>query len=635
MADMGILFTILSPHQAGRFRRIGQGEWQSVNDSSLDTTQACACRLPSGKSINVFFYDQALSHELSFGGLLKDGETFSKTLLGRLAECEERSRLLCVASDGEIFGHHHRFGDMALAFCLDRIEREKSFSLTNCAEYLEKFPPENEVEIVEKSSWSCPHGVERWRKNCGCRTGSHPEWTQEWRAPLRETLDWLRGRLDVFFEKRMEGCFKDPWQARDAFISVIQDRTSDNVEAFFSRNTERQLSPEEKGNALKWMEAQRSAMLMYTSCGWFFEDISGIETVQNLRYAARAMQLSREAGGEDIEPEFIRRLERARCNAPEYRDGTDIYNREIKPDVLDPCRVGAHYTAFSPFEEYPDVLKKGSYSFRGEQKEVVMRERDRLSFGKMVLSSNITREEAELFYTCLLFEENNLLTGVVENTEKKAMPTKLGVIKQVFESGDIPATIRLLKETFHEHLYSPQHLLKDVEKEVLRKIVELSQKEMAESSRRIFMAFYPLMQEGQKLFPLPDLVLAAFAYALNEDFRRLLEGKEPDGDLIRKYVSELSLWSLRPDRENLRHLLKGKIERVLEDLFHEPLDLSLWRLMDNLIWAIEELSLDVDLWRSQNLFFRLCRHLREETPESEEWMTLAKRTGEFLKVKCP
>ncbi|HSE98835.1 MAG TPA: DUF3536 domain-containing protein, partial [Blastocatellia bacterium] len=288
LAEHEIAFTILAPRQAGRTRRIGGRRWKDVKDARIDPRMSYLCRLPSGRTIKLFFYDGPISQDIAFGGLLNSGETFANRLLGAFVEGEQ-PQLVHIATDGETYGHHHRFGDMALTYCLHHVEANNLAKITVYGEYLEMFPPAYEVEIIENTSWSCAHGVERWRENCGCNTGREG-WTQAWRSPLRSALDWLRDQIASIYEKEIARFFRDPWKARNDYIDIILDRGLENVARFFSNNATRDLSKEDEVRIFRLLEMQRHAMLMFTSCGWFFDEISGIETTQVLSYAARAIQ---------------------------------------------------------------------------------------------------------------------------------------------------------------------------------------------------------------------------------------------------------------------------------------------------------------------------------------------------------
>jgi alpha-amylase/alpha-mannosidase (GH57 family) len=219
---------------------------------------------------------------------------------------------------------------MALAWALSTIEAEGKARLTNYGEFLERHPPEDEVEIVENTSWSCGHGVERWRSDCGCRTGSHPDWRQDWRAPLRDALDYLRDELAPRWEEAARALLPDPWKARDAYVDVILDRATDAVDRFLAEQAGRALAAPERVRALKLLELQRHAQLMYTSCGWFFDDVGGIEARQIVQYAGRALQLAADLFGPGLEEPFLERLERAKSNSPDAGDGRDIYEETVR-----------------------------------------------------------------------------------------------------------------------------------------------------------------------------------------------------------------------------------------------------------------------------------------------------------------
>jgi 4-alpha-glucanotransferase len=336
LAAESILFTILAPHQAHSVRPMGEPGWQTLEPGSVDTTMAYRCPLPSGRTIDLFFYNGAISHEIAFGDLLRDGEGFAQSLLDTFPKQSPGPALTHIAVDGETFGHHHRFGDMALSYCLRHIRAGKEPRITVYGEFLELNPPTHEVQIAEHTSWSCAHGTARWAEDCGCSTGAHPEYDQRWRTPLRWATTWLSDQLAGIFEAGGKRLFKDPWAARDHYIYVVLDRSRENILAFLKRNgTGSMPSDEDRVQALKLCEMQRHALLMQASCGWFFDDISGLEPVQNMRSAARAMQLARETGGPDLEPEYTRILKQARSNDSACGNGKRVYEQRVQPAVKD------------------------------------------------------------------------------------------------------------------------------------------------------------------------------------------------------------------------------------------------------------------------------------------------------------
>ena len=326
LAELNISFTILSPYQAKKIRKIEQEYWIDVKDARIDPRHPYLCVLPSGKKIILFFYDGPIARDVAFGNLLSSGENFAHRLLGQFSEKSKDSLLVHTATDGETYGHHHKFSNMALSYLTYYIEKNNLAKMTIYAEYLEKNPPVFEVEIFENTSWSCAHGVGRWQTDCSCSISQNPGWNQKWRVGLRETMNWLRDQLALFYEEKMKEFVNDPWAMRNDYIDVILDRSSStNLDRFLAKYVTKNISGEEKTRILKLLEMQRHAMLMFTSCGWFFDDISGIETVQIIQYAARSMQLARDLGGADLEPEYMRLIESAVSNVAEMQNGRKIY----------------------------------------------------------------------------------------------------------------------------------------------------------------------------------------------------------------------------------------------------------------------------------------------------------------------
>ena len=330
LAEHGIRYTILAPSQAGRVRRIGGRDWQDVSAGSVDPTRAYAAHLPSGGSLALFFYDGPVSRDVAFEGVLADGVRFAERLLGSFRDSRDWAQLVHIATDGETYGHHQKYGDMALARALDQIESDDGATLTNYGEYLERYPPTHQVEILEKTSWSCTHGIDRWWSDCGCATGMHAEWGQRWRTPLRDAMDRLRDELAPAFETQAADLLLDPWSARDDYIDVVLDRSAESADRFLERHAARPLDAAGRARVWKLLEMQRHLMLMYTSCGWFFDDLSGIETVQVIEYAARAIQLAAEVLGAVVEPTFLDKLGEARSNVPDHGDGAAIYDHHVR-----------------------------------------------------------------------------------------------------------------------------------------------------------------------------------------------------------------------------------------------------------------------------------------------------------------
>jgi alpha-amylase/alpha-mannosidase (GH57 family) len=292
LAAAGIRYTVLSPAQAAAVRAPDQPDWQDVGDGSVDPRRAYRVTLRDGAVMNVFFYDGAISQAVAFEHLLGRGDQFARRLLRAFDPHREEPQLVHVATDGESYGHHHAHGDMALAYALQSIEERDDVQLTHYAAFLAAHPPRWEARIAERTAWSCAHGLGRWSEDCGCGSEIRQGWGQHWRAPLRATLDWLRDQSNLRYERVAAGVLADPWRARDRYVDVILDRSPATLERFFAEQASHPLSSEERSQALELLELQRHLLLMYTSCGWFFEESSRIETLQVLQYAVRAAELS-------------------------------------------------------------------------------------------------------------------------------------------------------------------------------------------------------------------------------------------------------------------------------------------------------------------------------------------------------
>ena len=347
LIEEGLRFVILAPHQAARVRpsyrtRSGSdgvssedlsSEWRNMDEQSVDTSIAyrASHRDSTERSISVFFYEGATSRAIAFENLLKSG----RELVERFAQIAANKEMVNIATDGETYGHHFKFGDLCLAHALEVEAPARGFQTTNYGAFLDQHPPKFEVEINngpddEGTSWSCVHGVGRWMRDCGCQTGSQPGWNQGWRTPLRQALNFLRDENVEHFEATRAKLFIDPWQARNDSIALILDPNYLR-EQFLRDHAGRSLSMDELWRALRYLELQRMLLLMYTGCGWFFSDISGIETIQILKYAGRAIDLMEQLGLPPVRDRFLEILSAAKSNRPEMGTGADIYRRIVEP----------------------------------------------------------------------------------------------------------------------------------------------------------------------------------------------------------------------------------------------------------------------------------------------------------------
>ncbi len=640
-AELGVAFTILSPPQAARARKMGDRDWTAAGNGAIDPRRPYLCRLPSGRAITLFFYDGRISHDIAFGGLLRDGVGFAGRLVSAFSAGPADDEIVHVATDGETYGHHHRFGDMALAYALRHIERNGLAELTVYADYLERHPPAHEVEIAENTAWSCGHGVERWRGDCGDSSGANPRWNQKWRAPLRQAMDWLRDRAAAPFEAILAGWGADPWRVRDDYISVVLDRSAANVEAFFARSFARPLSPEEKIKALKLLEAQRQAMLMFASDGWFFDDISNVETVQVIQYAARALQLVRDVTGSDLEAEFIGRLAGAKSNVPEHGDGARIYETLVRPSIVDLPRLAAHYAVSSLFEEYPRAAKIAHYHAGAEVCERETSGRRKLAVGRVTLRSEITWEERTVAYAALHLGDQNLTAGVKELEGEGPFRTMCLSFRAPFAKGDMAAVLRLIDRSFGDHSYSLWHLFKDERKKVVDILLEDTLRALDADFRRIYETNRPLMEALKRMdIPLPETLRGPAEFVLDADFRRLVEAPKIDLGRLAGLVEEYRTWPLEPDRARLEYLARTRIEGLMRLWAENPGDHPALTAVDGLLRALKPLGLGLDLWKSQNLYVLCGRQVRadysklaaEGEAAAREWLEAFRAAGQSLRV---
>lgn len=640
LSELGIKFTILAPHQAKAVRKLGEKEWQDVSGGKVDPTMPYLCTLPSGRTINLFFYDGPISHDVAFGDLLNNGEVFAKRFLSAFSEHRDGPKIVHIATDGETYGHHHRRGEMALSYCLHFIETNNLAKLTNYGEHLEKHPPTHEVGIFENSSWSCVHGIERWRDNCGCNSGMHPGWTQAWRRPLREAMDWLRDKLIPLYEEEASKYLKAPWDARNDYIEVVLDRTIENLERFFKSHGVRELSEEEKVRVLKLLEMQKNAMLMYTSCGWFFDEISSIETVQVMQYASAGMQYLEEVRGLSLEAEYLKLLEKAPSNV--FKDGTEPYERFVKPGKVGLLWVGAHYGISSIFEEYPEHVKIFCYTARSEIYERKVAGRQKLAMGKTTIVSDVTQEEKTISFAVLHLGDENINGGVRDFIGQEAFSIMHGEITAAFERGDIREVIILMDKHFGLHNYSIWHLFKDEQRKILDQILQSTYEGIETCYRQIYENNSSVMSFFHSLgIPLPKPLSVAAEYIINRDLKKLFEKEDIDMEKLELLVSAVKRWSVKIDADIIGFVIEAWINALMERLSQRPEDIALFEKTENTLKLLMLLPVELDLWKAQNMYFIMGKTIhgtmqqRAEKGEdfARRWLEVFSKLGEYLHVR--
>ncbi|MBV8571251.1 MAG: DUF3536 domain-containing protein [Acidobacteriaceae bacterium] len=641
MAQAGIAFAVLAPHQAKSIRPLNGGDWQDVSGSKIDPTRPYLLKTPSGGSISLFFYDGPISQAVAFEKLLDNGEKFATRLTGAFSDTRSWPQMVHIATDGETYGHHHKHGEMALAYALDYLETKKLAKITNYGEFLERNPPQWEVQIHENTSWSCVHGVERWRSNCGCNAG-RLGWNQEWRRPLREALDWLRDWVAPRFEAFGSTLLKDPWLARDNYINVVLNRSPDVRALFGEEHFRRPLDEAEQVLVWKLLELQRHAMLMYTSCGWFFDELSGIETVQVINYAGRVVQLAEELFNEPLEARFLERLACAKSNIAEYGDGANLYRRYVKPSMVDLEKVGAHYSISSLFAPYGERTDIFSYSVKRLDYHTGEAGKLRMALGQARFTSKVTQESEVLTFWVVHFGDHNVAGGVQKADGTSAFKDMLGSISESFARVDIPEVVRLLDRRFGEKTYSLRSLFRDEQRRIVRTILSSTVAEAEAAYLQLYEHHAALMRFITSLgTPMPREFTAAVEYAINSLLRRACSSEDLDGDRIRNLLREAQISNISLDKTTLEFLLRRRVEALAVRFSADPSNLDKLYDLQRALKIAKQMPFPVNLWSPQNhvyaiqsgLFQRTRRRALRGDSRAANWVEGYLALSELLSIR--
>ena len=633
LAEYGVKYTILAPRQLKAFKKIGDDAWVD-SKKGFDVRRPYHINLPSGKSIAVFFYDGVISQEVAFNKLLDNGKRFAERFLTTFDKNDE-PQLVHIATDGESYGHHHRYGEMALADCLNHIEQGSEAQLINYAYYLEKYPPTYEAQIHENSSWSCVHGVERWKSNCGCNSGGNQGWTQEWRPHLRSALDWLRDELAIIFDQEGSKYLKDPWKTRDEFIFVLLNRDDYAIKEFLGQHVIKTLSKKEKTTVLRLLEMQRNALYMYTSCGWFFDEISGIETNQILQYSLRAIEFVKQVASRDLSEEFIKRLENAPSNV--FNSGAESYRKYVEPAKVDLARVGMHYATMSIFENQSEIKSFFNYEAHHEIFERKEAGNQRISVGRTTVRSRITHSEKLFSFAVLYLGQQNIIGNISVDMDKDTFVKMKDQILSAFETTNLGEVIGIMQNYFGGEKYTIWHLFRDEKRKILRSISRKSLDASEAVMRDIFNDNYQLMS-GMNLsnIPVPSAFKSAAEFILNTDLHRFFIKEHLDIAELDRLKDEFSKWDLNITNQKALKL------SVSERIFYELRKLALSNysfeqinVLNKIFSTLKEMKIDLDIWKSQNLYFKILNtHSKGELQFKDEATTDAfYQLGSFLKVQ--
>lgn len=599
LVDNGIRFTVLAPRQCRAVKFQNDDVWHEVN-GGVDTRRAYRCPLPSGRSIDLFYYDGGVSKAVAFEGLLNDGRLLADKLMSSLDHHPDEPQIAQIATDGESYGHHHRKGEMALAFCLNHIDQNAEFELTNYGEFLEMYPPVWETRIHDNSSWSCVHGVERWRSNCGCHTGGEAGWDQTWRQPLRASLDEVRERLITVFEREANKLFKDPWAARDAYIELVLERSA--ADQFVARHAKSKVTPKNKVRMLRLLEMQRHCMLMYTSCAWFFNEVTGIETLQVLQYANRALHLCDVISGEDFHPDFLRSLEQVPSNVRE--NAAVAYREAVMPARVGLRRVGMHFAAASLFEEKMDELQLFNYRAEIHDLQPLRAGGYRLSLGRITIVSNLTHAAKTFCYGVLYLGQQTMIGSIRSDMNEADFKAAAASLAEEFRVGHVGEVIALLNTSFGSETFSIWQLFRDEKRKILMAMTERTLELASQNFSDVYYDNYQLMSTMRANdMPLPDAYKAAIRFTLHRRFTDLLndgEGGLLDLPRLDRLIADFKHWDHRwDDTGNLCQAAEILLHKIVLASFQDGRN---WTLAGHLLQSLDHLKLAPDFHRAQNAF---------------------------------
>jgi alpha-amylase/alpha-mannosidase (GH57 family) len=620
LVDEGIQFIVLAPSQAERCRAIPTDEqpvtqWHEVGGGQIDPTRPYRCFLADGKYIDIFFYDGPISRDMGFDDVLRDSHNF----VGRIGQAvrgdHRPAQLIAVATDGETFGHHKGGTEKCLAYAFTCEFPHRGWTVTNFAHYLSINPPTWEVVLKPVTAWSCSHGVNRWQDDCGCGGGGL--WHQKWRRPLRDALDWLRDKLIKVYEDAGRQFFRDPWAARDEYIQVIRDRSPDNVENFLARHRTRKLTATEQIDALRLLEMQRHTLLMYTSCGWFFEEISRPEGVQILRYAARALELAGDVVGVQLEKGFIKRLSLAPSNVDFFKDGAEVYRQLVSSAQVSFKQVAAHYAISSLFTSYAPQQRVYCYNVQQLDYQLQRLGALTLAVGQLRLVSEITWESAHLVFAVLHLGGWDFHCCIQAFSGRRAYSKLKDKVFDALKQASAAHAILAMNQMFCEESFSLQNLFAEERHRIMGLLSQKTLTRLDQLYTQVYRDNYGvLMAFHRDEMPVPQELQVAAEIALSNRALtaiKALDSGSSDRQLLLTHLVELE--AIATEAHHMRCQLKirdGKptleklILRSLWQLLHDTNPNTLSADIDfirRLIDVGNQLNLGLSLAQCQELYF--------------------------------
>ena len=636
LVDEGFQFTILAPSQVQRCRPMpteenGDPEWYQVGGGQIDPTRPYRCFLPSRhpdgspRYIDIFFYDGPISRDMGFNDVLGSSQHFAGRVGQAIRGDHRPAQLVAVATDGETFGHHRGGAEKTLAYAVTKEFSQHGWSITNFAHYLHCNPPMWEAVLKPVTAWSCSHGVDRWQDDCGC--GGGDVWHQRWRRPLRNTLDWLRDELAEIFEVTGSQFFCDPWAAREDYVAVIRDRSEASRKQLFDTHQKRKLSHTEQVDALRLLEMQHHALLMYTSCGWFFEELSRPEGTQILRYAARAIELAGEVAGVELESEFIRRLEAAPSNVPQFRDGAGVYRQLVISSQISLEQVAAHYAMSSLFTPYH--REQRLYSYTVHQHDYQMQRMGPLSLavGRLQITSDVTCERSDVSFAVLHLGGWDFHCCVQSFRRRLDYQRAKETVIAAFGEASAAQAILAINEAFGDHAYTLQTLFSEERHRIMQLLSQETLQRLDQLYTQVYRDNYGLLKAFHRDgLAIPQELQVAAEVAIKH---RALEGlraleqetSDPDGVPLRQ-----GMMHLLPELEAIAHeahqfhcnCVIPEGQRILEQLIwrslrHFLIDPNPDTVVEDVDWLRRLIELGnnlggIHLMRSQELYWTQINH---------------------------
>ena len=625
LIDEGIKFLILAPSQAAKCRPLPtpenpHPEWLGVGGEQIDPTRPYRCFVSESEYIDIFFYDGPISGDMGFGDVLTSSQNFVNRLQLAVRGDHRPSQIISVATDGETFGHHKKDREKCLAYAFTQEFPRQGWTVTNYAHYLSINPPQWEVQLKPVTAWSCAHGVERWQDDCGCGGGEGIQ--LEWRRPLRDSLDWLRDELIKVYEEVGYQFFQNPWLARDEYIEVILDRSPEVIENFLNRHASHQLTPAEYIDALRLLEMQRHTLLMFTSCGWFFEEISRPEGTQILRYAARALELAGEVAGVQLDKEFIARLKKAPSNEAKYGNAAEIYRQSVITSQVNLEQVAAHYAISSLFTNYQSQEKV--YCYDAHQLDYKKQKIGSLTLavGQVRLVSEITLESKHFIFAVLHLRGWDFHCCIQPFSSRLFYTQTKEQLFDSFKQASVVETILVMSKLFGNKSFDLQHLFAEERYTIIQQLTAKTKKRLDQIYNQVYRDNYSILLAFQREeLPVPQELAVAAEVAISHQCLRViseLEKSEHQAATLDSNLRELE--AIASEANHLHCELKipeakATLEKLILDLLRQLLNDQDFASLETNVLAIkkmikigEQLDLNLSLDKPQELFYNYLHH---------------------------